>query len=248
VRPTRTATMLAAAALVLLAGCGSNDSAGAGPAGSAGPTTPAGNGVESKTPKEIIAAAKDALSHADSVHVAGTATGDGQSVTIDVKIKGSAGGAGSITLEGKKVDILRVGRTVYMKADQAFWTSITGNAQAAKLLNGKYLKSTTSDQKLKQIAAFTDVSGLADGVLKAEGTVTKGDKKTVNGTEAIGLVDSAGGGTLYVATTGKPYPLEIAPAPGSSDSGKIDFTDYGKDVDLTAPPAASVIDVAKLGG
>ena len=40
-------------------------------------------------------------------------------------------------------------------------------------------------------------------------------------------------GTLYVAATGKPYPVEIS-KPGS-DGGRIDFDRFNEAVNLTAP-------------
>ncbi len=70
----------------------------------------------------------------------------------------------------------------------------------------------------------------------------------IAGTRAIALVSAgADGGKLYVATTGKPYPLQIIPT-DPKESGQVTFSDFGKQVTVSPPPADLVIDVSKLGG
>jgi hypothetical protein len=243
VRPIRTAVVAASTALLaLLAGCGTENSN----AGSGGSQQPASNGVENKPVNEILSSAKAALSKASSVHIKGSAKEDGDTFEIDMSVRGTDGGTGSITVEGKKVELIRSGKAVYMKGDDDFWTTFA-NAEAAKLLSGKWLKGTTEDPKLKDLASFTDLSTLAAQFLKPGGTLTKDQKKTVNGTAAIGLKDaSKDGGILYVATTGEPYPLQLVPTEAGQE-GQVDFLDYGKPVDLKEPPAAETIDVKKLG-
>ena len=62
---------------------------------------------------------------------------------------------------------------------------------------------------------------LIDTTLAAHGTLVKGATTTVNGQQVIAITDSTKDGTLYVATTGKPYPLQIAKV--GSESGTIAF-------------------------
>ena len=50
-------------------------------------------------------------------------------------------------------------------------------------------------------------------------------------------------GTLYVATTGEPYPLRLEPADGS---GGVDFSNFGSAPKVEAPPADQILDVAAL--
>jgi hypothetical protein len=58
-------------------------------------------------------------------------------------------------------------------------------------------------------------------------------------------VDSSDGGTLYVATTGEPYPIEITQASGNS-TGTVHFDEWNETVDVKAPTNA--VDVSKLNG
>jgi hypothetical protein len=66
---------------------------------------------------------------------------------------------------------------------------------------------------------------------------------TVRGQKVIAVADHAKGGTLYVATTGHPYPIEIKKQ--GSGQGQITFDRFNQQVSL-APPANS-IDLSKLG-
>ena len=50
---------------------------------------------------------------------------------------------------------------------------------------------------------------------------------------------------LYVALTGKPLPVRLAPVEAGT-SQRVDFLDYDEPVTASAPPAASVIDLAAL--
>src|SRR5205085_11773392 len=92
---------------------------------------------------------------------------------------------------------------------------------------------------------------LSDSLKSASGTVTLGDKKTINGqaTQAVIISDTsssvAGGAAIYIATGGNHLPVEVIPvAPTSSSAsadavtGKLDFSDYNKPVSISAPAGA----------
>jgi hypothetical protein len=236
--PLLTAALVAA----LATGCGSANIAGhASPAPS---PTPTSNGVADLSATQILARAKDAFESASAVHVKGSVVDGGQHIGVDVRIKNGSGGRGTLTIDGKTVEVLRVGATTYLRGDEAFWRASTGNPEAGKLLKGKYLAFPTSNAAFKDLATFTDIKAMG-----AEfGTVTnpkKGSRKTVRGIDTIGLIDpSPDGGTLYVALQGKPYPMRTE----SARSGAIDYLDYNQTVPLTKPPADQVIDISKLGG
>src|SRR5262249_33519624 len=83
--------------------------------------------------------------------------------------------------------------------------------------------------------------------LSPEGTVTKDGTKTINGTPAIGLVDSgAQSGTLWVATSGPAYPLLVEAK--DPKNGSLAFSEFGEPVTATAPPASQIVDLGKIGG
>jgi hypothetical protein len=240
---------IAAGTVVLLAGCGAVESVtGARPTQS---PTPSANGVADKPAAEIVRLASRAFQDARSVHVKGNGTTDGELYVVDVRIKGGSrgGGKGTVTVSHNTVDLLRIGKDAYIKGDKDFWLAATGNSAAAELLKGKYLKSSSSDPRLKGILFFTDADLFAKTVFTTDGTMTKRDRRTIAGVETIGVEMQSGKdrSILYVATTGQPYPLQLTDTSQTANAGTLDFLDYGRPLTLTPPPADLVIDTSKLG-
>jgi hypothetical protein len=244
--------LLVPATALAVTACGSSSTAGSGsPAGTtpAGGTpaattsaAPADNGVSALSAEQILAKAKSALGAADAVHIAGAGTDEGTAVKLDMRY-GAHGAVGTFTIDGQRLDLLRVADDVYVKGSTSFWTTFA-DPSIGKLLGGKYVKTTLTDARFKDLADFTDLSSSVDGFLEPDGAISKGATATVAGQSAIALVSKgATGGTLYVATTGRPYPLSIA-----GKDNKLTFTEYGKAVPVTAPPAAQVVDADTLPG
>jgi hypothetical protein len=222
---------LAAVALVaLLAGCG-------GGGGSSG------NGEADKSASQILADAKAAARNASSVHVHGTINTNGRPLKIDLRIDSSKGGKGTLTINGSNVDLVRIGDTAYIRGSEAFYRQVAGPAAAA-LLKGKWLKASAKTGDLASLADLTDMNTLFNEALKPEGTLVKGGESTVDGQKVIAVKDK-NRGTLYVATTGDAFPIEIA-RPSGDAGGSVHFDDWNQAVDLQAPQGA--IDLSKLGG
>jgi hypothetical protein len=146
VRPLRYVVPLAAAAL-LLAGCGgtSTTTGSGGPAAGQQNAGSAENGVASLSADQILARAKTALTKASSVHFVGQVTDAGDEMRLDLRIKGSEGGSGTLYVQNHKIELLRIGQTIYMRTDEKFWASQIGDSALAKQLSGKFLKGPTTD-------------------------------------------------------------------------------------------------------
>ena len=230
---TSTRRLLAAPALILLAlasvlaGCGSSSSSG--------------NGVEAKSPAQILEATKAAASKATSVHISGTITSGGKPISLNMELLAGKGGKGTISQEGFTIQLIQTGGAVYINGSKAFYEHVGGSA-AAQLLQGKWLKAPANSGELASLAELTNLSKLIDTALSNHGSIAKGSKATIEGQKAIGLNDTTKGGTLYVATTGEPYPLEITKA--GKETGKVVLDRWNKPVTLTAP--AGAIDISKL--
>ena len=252
-RPFRVLMAVSAAALVATA-CGDDSTAPAAAPSRAGasssPSASAGGELAALPPEQILARAKTAIRSADSVRLTGG--GSSGSDTFEVDMRYGAGGKayGTVGSSGQTIELRRVGQTVYLKADAAFWQA-TGGAQAAKLLGGKFLKAPLTDARVKQLADFTDKDTFVGEVLDPDGDLTKGEVKQIDGKSAIGVVNKTTatneGGTLYVATEGEPYPLQLVPDAGSKDDGELTFSEYGEPVEVEIPSAAETVDVTKLG-
>jgi hypothetical protein len=215
-------------AAVLLAACGGSSSS-------------SGNGVAEKSPAAIIAATKTAADGAKSVHVSGSLVSGGSPITLDMNLLAGKGGRGQLSQDGLSFELVEVGGTVYIKGSPAFYKHIGGSA-AAQLLQGKWLKAPASSADFASLGQLTNLRSLVDQTLSDHSSLSKSGTTTVNGQKVVGITDKSKGGTLYIAATGKPYPVEIAKS--GSGTGSITFDRWDEPLTLSAP--ANAIDVAAL--
>jgi hypothetical protein len=229
--PVRLRVLALLGVAVLFSGCG----------GSSGPKS---NGEESKTPKQALADALAAATAAQTVHVVASGTSDGRPLAFDLHLVTDKGGQGMLTVGKLTFQMIRIGPTGYFKSGPAFWRQF-GGAAAAQLLQGRWLKAPATSGDLAAFTPLTDVRKLFKQILGSHGVLKKGQAKTIDGQPAIGVVDTSkdGGGTLWIATTGTPYPLAITEGGGK---GSVRFRDWNEPVDLK-PPKSSV-DFSKLTG
>jgi hypothetical protein len=225
----RIVALLALGALLalLVAGCGGSSSSG--------------NGVADKSPDQILEASKTAAKEADSVHIEGSILSKGKPIALNMQLLAGKGGKGTISQEGFTIALIQTNGAVYINGSAAFYRHVAGPA-AAQLLQGKWLKAPAGSGELASLASLTDLSTLIDTALANHGTLTKGHTTTIEGQPAIALLDAAKSGALYVATTGKPYPLQITKA--GAEKGQVSFNRWNQPVTLTAPSGA--IDISKL--
>jgi hypothetical protein len=210
-------------------------------AGCGGSSSSSGNGIAGKSPNEILAATKVAADAATSVHVTGSVVSSGAPITLDMELLAGKGGRGKLSENGLAFELIETGGTVYIKGSAAFYKHI-GGAAAAQLLQGKWLKAPANSSDFASLASLTDLRKLVDTTLANHGSLTKGGTTTVTGQKVVGLTDTSKGGTLYIAATGQPFPVEITKS--GSGGGNISFDRWNTPVSVTAP--ANSIDVAQL--
>jgi hypothetical protein len=215
---------------LLLAGCGSG-SAGTGTTTTAGPA----NGVASQSPGQIVAAASRAIEAARSVHVVGSVVDNGIQVRLDLHLARGRGGQGEVSENGLGFQLISTGRVLYIQGSDAFWTHF-GGAKAAQLFHGKWLKAPDAGQ-FGTLGRLATTQGLVEELLSRHGKLSGSGRTTLDGQPAVGVVDRTEGGTLFVATTGPPYPLEIVKRGRSG--GYVRFTDFNQPVTIT-PPSRSI--------
>lgn len=220
------AASLAALAALAIAACGSGSS---------------GNGVASKSPAEILAASKAAAAAASSVHVAGALSSGGTPLTLNLDLVAGHGGRGRIAESGLSFELIVLDNTIYIKGSPSFYSHF-GGAAATQLFQGKWLKAPASGGELASLASLANFGRLLDQTLASHGVLVKGPTSVVAGQPAIELRDASGNGSLYVATTGQPYPLQIVKH--GSETGRVMLTNWNHPVLLTAPPGA--IDLSQL--
>jgi hypothetical protein len=219
--------LLALATIAAIAGCGSSSSAG--------------NGMASKPPLQIVAAAKSAADSAATVHIAGSIVNEGKPLAINMELLAGKGGQGRITLEGLSIDLIRVAGAVYINGSQAFYRHVAGPA-AAQLLQGKWLKAPDNSGNFASLASLTDLSKIFDTTLANHGKLVGAGTRTVAGQKVVGVSDATNGGTLYVAATGKPYPVELVKDGGGG--GRLVFDRWNQAVSISAP--ANAVNIKQL--
>lgn len=238
---------------VVLAGCGSDTTTSARPL----PSPPKPSGEAAKPAATIVADSRKALLSATSVHLTGTFLGIADASTsgsvspapgqqlLDLRLsrgsRNSPDAAGTVTTvattAGKttttKIAIIRVGGTLYLLGDKAYYARIGPKAAAVA---GKWLSLPISQDQA--IADLTDVTPLANGLSGASSVSVQGVQRIDSGTAVV--LHTGAGATLYVAATGTPYPLRLmrAGATPSAVSGTLDFTDYNAPVSIKAPAGA----------
>jgi hypothetical protein len=216
---------VAISAAAALAGCGGSSS----------------NGVESKSPKQIVAAAQKAAEGAKSVHVTGLVNSSGTKLALDLHLVQGTGAKGTISQGPLSFELVQVGGNVYIKGSAAFYEHFAGG-EAARLLKGKWLKAPAGAAQFASLVSLANVHRLFTSALGPLATFSKGGTTTIKGQKVVSVKDDFKGGSLYVATTGKPYPVEIARS--GSSGGKVDFEEWGAPVTISAP--SNSIDITKL--
>src|SRR5574342_826885 len=218
--------MLVVAAFV--AGC-SKDSGSGTP--TPGPTTPPPNGIAELSVDEIMAKATEALGKVSSYRAKGEVLSEGVKTPIDYQSQGDDISV-VFAVEGHQVNFVKIGNDVYLKGLEELLGPAVPPAAAA-LIKGKYVKLDTTKPQFAALAKSFETEEL----LTPEGTASKGETKTIDGTPAIGVVDSTDSSVLYIATVGEPLPLRVE----FTDGSVITFT-YNEAFTISAPSAAEVVD------
>ena len=232
--------------LALLAGaCGSQPGASSSRGTLPAHPTPTSNGIAAKRPARILTAAKAALASVTSVHIRGTVQTSGQRFTLDV-ILTKAGAKGSMTgpIAGAKrasVDFVSVAGKVYIRSS-TLWRKVGGEAVATLLNNRWVLMPSHSLRGFPFANAKTFSRSLTTGPRDKARSV--GKATVIDGQPAIPV--RTRDSIVYVATTGKPYPLRVTPSARRFGTGSVDFLNYDAPVAITAP--AGALDFSKMHG
>jgi hypothetical protein len=231
---------LAAVAAVAISACGSSSSGGSG-SGSSND-----NGVSSKSADQILSTAVNAAKAAKSVHVSGSVKDSGETIGIDLSIAQGKGAIGTISEGNASFKLIEAGGSFYIQPNKQFLLKFAHSAAAEKLFQGKWLKGSPSDSSFASFGELTSIKSLMGSLTQDHGTLSKGSSSTVGGQKAIAL-NSSKGGVMYVATTGKPYPLQVSKTSGSQ-TGKVTFTKYNQAFSIAAPSNSIDLDKLQSGG
>jgi hypothetical protein len=206
--------------------------------GCGGSSTKEANKPAAQIVKDAVAAVKDAK----GVHMSGTFVSSGKHIALTLDL-GQASGKGTMAQGSARADVARVGDVSYIRGNSAFWKLFAGSG-AAVLLHDRWLSGSTSKPPLNAFARFLSIDALLREAFTATGshTLKKLGTRTYKGQKVIAISDPQDHETLLVAAEGTPYPV----AATGQGSGAIDFSEWNKDVTVTAPKGAT--DITGLGG
>jgi hypothetical protein len=231
--PTMRVSALALAlAVVSLAGCGGHGE-------SAEP-----NGEASKPAARVLADAKAAATKASSAHVSGNIVSSGTPITLDLRMARGKGAKGSMSISGRQFDLVRIGDAAYIHGSDAFWRHY-GGAAVAQLLHDRWVKASVNEPRFASLRPLTSIGQLFGQVSAHHGKLANDGKTSYKGRQVVAIRDTSDNSKLYVAATGKPYPMAIVGG-GNGQSGTIAFDDWSSGVSLGVPKDA--IDISQLGG
>jgi hypothetical protein len=211
---TGAAVAVLLASVALLAGCGS------------------GSGESAKSGSQIVKDAQQATMSASSVHVSGSAAATATPLKLDL-VAGPGRGGGTITSGSNVLNLILNHQNIYIKADAATIRSLTGNAATANADANRWLQTNSTSSAYTGLGKLLDITKLPQSVAFT-GVPTKQHATTFAGVAVIPVFDPKSGGTLYVATSGKPYIIGIKGAP-SAGGATLTFDHYGV-AKIPAPP------------
>ncbi len=231
------AARLAASALGAIAACGAL-LLGAGPAMAAG-------GLTGRSAIQVVQSSLRASSGASSVTMDGHFNRGGQITGFHVSVT-SGNGVGTLTLNGNSEQLIKIGKSIYLKGDRAFWIKNGGTA-AAELAAGRWVK-VPGDAFQSFFNTHELLSQLGPDVSRS--TFVRAGVAVVGGVAAVVVAghekaNPSNGGRLYVAARGPPYILKIA-ASSNGTVGSIIFSNYNKPVHVTRP--AHYLDLSSTTG
>jgi hypothetical protein len=227
--------------------------AGVVPAGVA--SAASGNGVSALPPNKIVETGLQATEAAKSFTAIGQISLAGTTVGLHVTDAGNGNGSGTIVADGLTARFVKVGETIYVRANDSFWRHAVG-AKAAKKYDGKWIKASLTDSSLGSAAEFLDarqffhatsLTPTSSLVLKTTGKATISGQPAVvvsAGPSTAGSGGPSGAIRYMVATTGKPYLLGVAghlQAAGVSVSLSVRFSNLDKAITVAAPSGAMAV-------
>ena len=215
-----TAAVVFPFAALAASGCGGGTTATGGVA----------NGLETKTPAQVVHDAAAALAAAKSVQIVLT-RGPSQ---VDLRAQS---GSRTLTFTDRgvaKFEVMFIGKNVYAKfLDQAALNMLLGALPPLKHLFGQWVRVSPKRLNLGGLEGFSPAS-LAGGLAHHGPLEPAFRQATLSGRKVVVVTSQRNGAKLYVASTGPAYPILITGFHGQ----RIGFSDYGANFHITAPSNA----------
>lgn len=215
--------------------------------------------IDTLTAQQIADRARDALLDAHSMHLSTRGDlGKGHTaMSLDLTLDRSGNCDGSVDLGNSQgsVRIIKRGNDVWVRPDADFWKNqVPDGGQAfAAILNGRYMRASATDPRLLTLTKACDLDTfqklVSDNADNDAGTLNKAARTTLGKASVVPLTRMRSGTTLtlYVAATGKPYPLRLTVLGDGADA-TVDFSAFDKPVPTSTPSPDDAFDINALLG
>lgn len=198
-------------------------------------SSPTANGLSSKSARQILSQALSAMKSAKSVTLSGSVTSNGSRVGLNLGLTASGAISGSIEEFSQKLQVVILSSKDYVKAPAAFWqrSAHLSAAQADRIAPHWIVAPSAVTSSFSSLS----LPALTQSLSTDNGTLSKGGAKTIDGHPTVG-VNSSKGGTLWVSSSGTPYPVALTGALGSS-SADVSFSKWNSTATPVAPKNAT---------
>ncbi|PSL01885.1 hypothetical protein CLV30_112125 [Haloactinopolyspora alba] len=197
------------------------------------------NGIADVAPEKALERAISAMESTGSYRVKGTTT-DGNALNIVFEV--GVGSTGTIK-SGNPVKLVSVQGAVYVRGDEESMKALVGDDVEATI-GDRWL--ALSPKSSSGFSIFSDGATFAEAVLGAAAPSRITGVSEVDGKLAVGLLFPDTGATLWVAATGEPLPLRFEEKGATAGKGVLTFSNFGADVEVTAPAEDEVLTVDEL--
>ncbi|MFF9477822.1 hypothetical protein [Streptomyces sp. NPDC014733] len=219
-----------------------------------------------KSAEQISELARKELLAATSLRLRTSTSVDATRLDITMNRSGDCTGAISKGRYGK-VELIKHGRQIWLKPDDAFWKGQLSADAAASVIarvKGRYLHGTTDDPLPASIAAACDLAAFQKQTAGSGSpesptptppgaspqpklTLSKGRPTVQEGTRVLPILKTRGGArqTLYVAIDGKHVPRRLT-AEVDHQTATILLSDYGAHVSPKTPTAARSMEISEV--
>jgi len=200
---------VATAAAVVLAAC----TAGGAGEGGGRPAPVAGlgvtsNGEDGHSPRRVLDDARGALLATPGVHAVGSLDVAGRSLTVDLVLASDGSLSGLLSAGSARVQVVRDGGRVQVRGARELAVAMGVPAGAAAAAGDRYVAAAPGGP-VDGLA----LPALADQLLRTEVDPVPGlGSGDVDGASAV--IVRVGAGRVWVAATGRPWPLRLAGVPG----------------------------------